>query len=93
MFDKTAVNIRVSSKASSIFIQTDRPIYKPGDKGTTIYINKWWKFKIFIISIFWPKLYHCVCTIIILVLFWGLRGRDCMIVEFTTTCAIRVYQH
>lgn len=44
MFDKTAVNIRVSSKASSIFIQTDRPIYKPGDKGTTIYINKSWKF-------------------------------------------------
>jgi len=40
VFDKTAVNIRVSSKASSIFIQTDRPIYKPGDKGTTNYINK-----------------------------------------------------
>ncbi|XP_052103778.1 CD109 antigen-like [Mytilus californianus] len=30
-FDKTAVRIQVTSKASSIFIQTDKAVYKPGD--------------------------------------------------------------
>ncbi|CAC5407219.1 CD109 [Mytilus coruscus] len=30
-FDKTAIRIQVTSKASSIFIQTDKAVYKPGD--------------------------------------------------------------
>jgi len=27
------------------------------------------------------------------VYFWGRRGRGCMAVEFTTTCAISAYHH
>ncbi|XP_052071276.1 CD109 antigen-like [Mytilus californianus] len=30
-FDQTAIRIQVSSRASSIFIQTDKAVYKPGD--------------------------------------------------------------
>ncbi|CAC5407215.1 CD109 [Mytilus coruscus] len=30
-FDQTAIRIQVSSKVSSIFIQTDKAVYKPGD--------------------------------------------------------------
>ena len=32
-FDETARSIRVSKKSSSIFIQTDKAAYKPGDLG------------------------------------------------------------
>jgi hypothetical protein len=37
-FRKTARNVRVTSKATSLFIQTDRPVYKPGDLGNIIII-------------------------------------------------------
>ncbi|CAC5356896.1 CD109 [Mytilus coruscus] len=32
-FDKTVTRIRATTKATSIFIQTDKAIYKPGDLG------------------------------------------------------------
>lgn len=32
-FDETAKNIRVHWKSTSIFIQTDKAAYKPGDLG------------------------------------------------------------
>jgi hypothetical protein len=36
--------------------------------------------------------YHSLCQLLLQILMGGL-GRDCMVVGFTTTCAISAYQH